>query len=156
MALYTPKEQLLADFENVFSGEPWYGDSVLTILEGISSEQAMKPVGGRRMYTLLLHMLAWRGYALRQLQGESEYDIEVNSVADWPPYQNEGLTAWPRAIASLQESQQQLLVLIRNLTEAQLMETVPRRRFSFAFLINGIIQHDVYHLGQLALLKKLA
>lgn len=156
MALYTPKEQLLADLENVFSGEPWYGDSALTILEGVSSAHAMQLVGGRRIYTLLLHMLAWRGYALRQLQGESDFDIEVDSVLDWPPYQKEGAAAWPRAIASLQENQQQLLTVIRGLTEAQLMEIVPHQRFSFAFLINGIIQHDVYHLGQMALLKKLA
>ncbi len=156
MPLYTPKEQLLADLENVFSGEPWYGESVLTILEGISSEQAMKPVGGRRIYTLLLHMLAWRGYLLRQLQGETDFDIEVNSVVDWPPYQKEGPEAWPLAIASLQENQRQLLALLRGLSEEQLMDTVPRRRFSFAFLINGLIQHDVYHIGQMALLQKLA
>ena len=156
MPLYTPKEQLLADFENVFSGEPWYGESVLTILEGISSEQAMKPVGGRRIYTLLLHMLAWRTYLLRQLQGETDYDIETNSVVDWPTYQNEGAAFWPRAVTSLKESQQHILTLLRSFSEEQLMETVPRRIFSFAFLVNGVIQHDVYHLGQIALLKKLA
>lgn len=156
MPLYTPKEQLLADLENVFAGEPWYGESMLTILEGISSEKAMKPVGGRRIYTLLLHMLAWRSYLLRQLQGESDFDIEVNSSADWPPYQNEGPAIWPRALASLKENQQHLLTMVRSFSEEQLMETVPRRRFSFAFLINGVIQHDVYHLGQIALLQKLA
>lgn len=156
MPHYTPKEQLLADLENVFSGEPWYGESALTILESISPEQAMRPVGGRRMYTLLLHMLAWRGYLLRQLQGEADFDIEVNSAADWPPYQKEGPEAWRRAMANLQENQRQLLALLRSLPEEQLMDTVPRRRFSFAFLINGLIQHDVYHLGQMALLQKLA
>lgn len=156
MPLYTPKEQLLADLENVFSGEPWYGKSVLTILEGVSSEKAMKPVNGRRIYTLLLHMLAWRGYVLRQLQGEADFDIETNSVADWPTYQDEGPAVWSQAIANLKENQRNLLTMIRDLSEAQLMDTVPRRNFSFAFLINGIIQHDVYHLGQIALLNKLA
>lgn len=155
MALYTPKGQLLADFENVFSGEPWYGESILTILERVSSDQAMKPVGEKRIYTVLLHILAWRGYLLRQLQGESEYDI-TDSAVDWPVYQHEGAAAWPRAVASLKENQQQVLTLLRNLSEEQLMDTVPRRNFSFAFLINGVIQHDVYHLGQIALLQKLA
>ncbi len=155
MALYTPKEQLLSDFENVFSGEPWYGESVLTILERVSADQAMKPVGGKRIYTVLLHILAWRTYLLRQLQGETEYDI-VDPAVDWPVYQNEGAAAWPRAVASLKENQQQVLALLRDLSEAQLMDAVPRRKFSFAFLINGVIQHDVYHLGQIALLQKLA
>ena len=116
----------------------------------------MKPVGSRRIYTLLLHILAWRTYLLRQLQGEADYDIETNSVVDWPAYQNEGAAFWPRAVTSLKENQQHLLTLIRSFSEEQLMETVPHRRFSFAFLINGLIQHDVYHLGQIALLKKLA
>ena len=155
MLLPSPKAQLLTDLENVFAGEPWYGESMLTILESVSSKQAMKPLGGRRIYTLLLHMLAWRGYLLRQLQGDADYDIEVDSALDWPPYQDEDLPAWPQALASLQENQRQLVTILRSLPDEQLYGIVPRRKFSFAFLINGLIQHDVYHLGQIALLRRM-
>jgi hypothetical protein len=155
MPLPTPKEQLLADLENVFSGQPWFGNSVLRILESVSPQQAITPVAGRRIYTLVLHMLAWRDYALRQLLGEADFDIETDSVVDWPPYGNETAAAWSRAIASLKDNQQKLVTTLRNLPDERLYATVPRRPFSFAFLVNGLIQHDAYHLGQIALLRKL-
>lgn len=155
MQLPTPKAQLLADLENVFSGEPWFGNSALRILEGVSPQQAITPVAGRRIYTILLHMLAWRDYLLRQLLGEANFDIETNSVVDWPHYTHETAAAWPRALASLKENQQKLVTALRNLPDEQLYETVPRRPFSFAFLVNGLLQHDAYHLGQIALLQKL-
>ncbi len=151
----TPKEQLLIDLENVFAGQPWFGESALSILESVSPQQAITPVAGRRIYTLLLHMLAWRGYLLQHLLGASEFDIETDTAADWPPYVDEKPAAWPRALASFKENQQQLVQALRTLPDEQLYDTVPGRPFSLAFLVNGLIQHDVYHLGQIALLRKL-
>jgi len=84
-----------------------------------------------------------------------EFDIVTDSVADWPPYLEEKPAAWRPALEELQENQRKLVAALRAWPDEQLYDTVPRRPFSFAFLVNGLIQHDVYHLGQIALLRKL-
>lgn len=66
--------------------------------------------------------------------------------------------AWHRP--SLQEllrqvKAQELETVIKTFDEARLRNTVPGRDYNFYFLFHGVVQHSLYHAGQIALLKKM-
>lgn len=64
---------------------------------------------------------------------------------------------WPRALADLRESQTKLLEMVQEMDDSKLAEIVPHGSYTYSFytLLLGIIHHDLYHTGQIALLKKL-
>jgi hypothetical protein len=63
---------------------------------------------------------------------------------------------WDAAIDGLHASQNALVEAIKNFPEERLGELVPNatHKYTFYTLIHGVIHHDIYHLGQIALLKK--
>jgi len=58
------------------------------------------------------------------------------------------------AITQLEQSQKKLLEAIQFFPEASLSNPVPGRQYSFSHMLYGILQHDVYHLGQIALIRR--
>jgi uncharacterized damage-inducible protein DinB len=151
----TPLEQLAHHAETLFQGQPWYGESLMHCLEGISPAEARAQIAGRSILRLTRHLLAWRIFTLKKMQGEADYDIEIGSPIDWPSDDEPGAPTWPELLRDLRENQSRLLAAIRSMPESQLLERVPGRTYRFAFLIQGIQEHDVYHLGQVNLLRSL-
>jgi uncharacterized damage-inducible protein DinB len=150
------KQALIDQLETVFSGLPWYGDSMLDILEKIPPTLASVRVQDRSMLLYLRHILVWREFTLRQLLGETSYTVEIGGELDWPIALPENESEWALALAQLKESQEHLLDALRRFPEERLPDIIPGRSFSFEFLVNGIAQHDIYHLGQISLLLRLA
>lgn len=148
----TPTQQLIFQLENTFSGRPWYGNALMTTLEDIAPEKATKLLEGRSILRLARHMLAWRTFVLHKLQGDEAYDIKIGSEQDWPSGDRPG---WPETLQALRDNQAQLLEMLRQFPEEKLLERVPKREYRYAAMLEGLVQHDVYHLGQISLLKKL-
>ena len=74
--------------------------------------------------------------------------------ADWPPVTDAAETTWKEAKAALQQSYETLHAHILNFPEDRLDEPVPDTTYSFYVMLHGVVQHDLYHAGQIALLKK--
>lgn len=156
-SIHMTLKALIHQFKFVFDRSPWYGESVMTKLAGITAEEAFyKPKPEvHSIYEVVQHMLAWRIYALHILEGDLEYDIEVNSHKDWSVLPQASQEAWADLVASLKSNQTHLLRKLAEADDELLTETVPRREFTYDHMLQGIIHHDIYHLGQIALLKKL-
>ncbi len=148
----TPIEHLCFQLENTFEGKPWYGRSLMDILREIAPDTAHQVLRGRSILRLGRHLLAWRVFTLEKLRGNAEYDIEIGGEGDWPS--DPGMD-WPALLDALRDNQAQLLAALRQFPEANLLERVPGRNFRYSFLLEGVVQHDIYHLGQIALLKQL-
>ncbi len=78
----------------------------------------------------------------------------VGTKEDWPVVSDASPAAWNEAQQRLFEVKKQLAAAIEQFEDARLTETVPGRQYDFYYLFHGIVQHSLYHAGQIALLKK--
>ena len=142
--------------KRAFEGKAWHGPSVSEVLEGISAAQAAEhPIAGAHsIWELTLHIATWERVGRRRVQ-ETE-PIDVSDEEDWPAEAETSDEAWRTTLEELRGNHEALRAAIRALDEARLDEIVPGTQYSIYFLLHGVIQHDLYHAGQIALLKKAA
>lgn len=151
-------QEFLQEYREVFNGSPWYGAAVLKSLQRIPFalvNQKLHPQG-HSIAGLLKHMLAWRNFVLEKLEENADFDIDLNSTADW----EEGVMMdseeeWQKLLQSLENSQQRMEQLLADKSEEWLAQPVAGKPYSNQFMLRGILYHDVYHLGQIRLMKKL-
>lgn len=137
----------------IYEGEPWHGPSVTKVLSDISPQQALSALGdSHNIIELVLHMTAWRNFVIRRLEGDERY--EVSEDENFKIITNITDEAWEAAKLTLAKSQEKLVGLLSQCNDDQLLKTVENRSYNYYVLLHGILQHDVYHLGQMALLKK--
>ena len=138
----------------------WHGPSLADLLEGIHAEQAAaRPIrGAHTIWELVLHITGWKGEVRRRLSGAPAGDPEEG---DWPAVGAPTAERWEDARARVQKAHDALLAAVRQIPESRLYEATNDRRnpplgtgVSYYILLHGIVQHDVYHSGQIALLKK--
>jgi hypothetical protein len=73
---------------------------------------------------------------------------------NFPPLTDKSSAAWKRAVARAKKTHAELLKTVRGLSNDRLRERVPGKRYDVAFMLHGVAQHELYHAGQVALLKK--
>jgi len=84
---------------------------------------------------------------LRKLEGDTDFDIEMNSEADWPKIKIKNEEEWKKLQTKLQRTQTELVKFLEGSEDGLLETKVPGKDYNFYFLIKGISQHDIYHLG---------
>jgi uncharacterized damage-inducible protein DinB len=147
-------------FTRVHSGDPWHGPSVLDALDGVTAQMAAAhPVAGAHsIWEIVLHIAAWRAEVVRRIGGAEAADpLE----GDWPPVPEPTDTNSSAALERLQRSHENVVIAVRAMPRAQLEEIVKDERdralgtgLSFYTTLHGLVHHDVYHAGQISLLKK--
>jgi uncharacterized damage-inducible protein DinB len=144
-----------SQLKRAFEGEAWHGPSLKELLAGVTAEQAAaRPLAGSHsIWEIVLHIAAWESVARRRLEGETAL---IPSEEDWPTVKETSDTAWLEALTNLESGHRQLRATLRQLTDADLDKIVAGQQYSSYFLLHGVIQHDLYHAGQIALLKKAA
>lgn len=149
-------ERIMDLLYHTFQGNPWYGNSLLSVLQDISATQALQrfPGGTHNACELVAHMTNWRTFAIEKLKGNEDFDIEVNTSDDWPVIQTNTEEEHHQRLDTLRQTQHQLINLLAVTPDNRLNDIVSGRDYSFRFMLYGIIQHDTYHQGQIALLLK--
>jgi uncharacterized damage-inducible protein DinB len=140
--------------KRAFEGDAWHGPAVLEVLQGVTAARATaKPVpGAHSIWEIVLHIAVWEDVARRRLSGEPVGSVPP--AQDWPPANGSDEAAWSAALAALRSGHQALRRTIAKLSDARLQEKVPDGEYTNYLLAHGVIQHDLYHAGQIALLKK--
>ncbi|HEV3039931.1 MAG TPA: DinB family protein [Candidatus Angelobacter sp.] len=138
-----------------FDGDPWHGSPVREILSGLSEGQASKHVlaSGHSIWELVNHVNRWERAALGAINGVPMPQSPPPEV-DWPAPSPGNETAWKSSVDQLFTTNKQLVEAIKGLQDSRLQETVPGRSYDFYYLLLGIIQHGLYHAGQMAILRK--
>jgi uncharacterized damage-inducible protein DinB len=136
-----------------FEGEAWHGPSLMEILSGVTAEQAAaKPlVAAHSIWEIVLHIAFWEEVSRRRLEGDdAKYQAEdgLFTISDTS---EEG---WQAALEKLKQSNTALREAVARLDDERLRERAAGQEYSIYFLLHGVIQHDLYHAGQIALLKK--
>lgn len=151
-------KHLAAQLEDIYEGDPWYGDPIRPKLEAITLEQAVyKPhPAANSIAQILKHMIAWRYFVVRKLKDNDDFDIKMNSQEDWDKDLDLRSEAeWEAMKEQFAGIQEDLLSLLRPKTNHELSERVNRRDYDLHYLVNGILGHDLYHLGQIGYIKSL-
>lgn len=152
-------QQFANELQSIYDGKPWYGKSLSEILRSIDVEQALRQQeGSHSIMQILLHIIVWRRYVLEKLRGNKDYYVQVDGESDWIQ-QPQTADDWKNALEELETIQSQLVLELSAKEDAFLDELVPtvqpNTSLNVAMLLNGLIQHDVYHAGQIALLRNM-
>lgn len=145
--------RILDQFDRAFSGEAWHGPALQQLLDGVSAEEASKHSipNAHSIWELVNHIAAWHTIVQHRLQGE---DAAVTAEVDWPPVWETTDVTWRRSVDHLVESRERLRKAAESYNDDQLDEMPKGQKDSRYVLLHGLIQHDLYHAGQIAVLKK--
>jgi uncharacterized damage-inducible protein DinB len=153
-------ERIADELQREHDGDPWHGSPLMQILQGINADQATaRPIAGAHsIWELVLHITAWKNEVRRRLSGAPAGEPEEG---DWPAAGPSSAQAWRQALDRLESAHRGLVAGIRALPEGRLFEPTNDQRdrplgsgVSYYVLLHGIVQHDAYHAGQIAILKK--
>ena len=146
-------DRIADQLRRAYEGEAWHGPSLREILAGITVEQAARrPLPqAHSIWELVLHIAAWESIVRRRLGGEA---VEATPEQDWPPVRDSSDAAWKKTLDDLDRGHHQLRQAIAALTDDRLSRRVAGKDYSIYGMLHGLVQHDLYHAGQIALLKK--
>lgn len=138
-----------------FSGDAWHGPPLSTLLSAVSSTQASdRPIASAHtIWELVVHIDLYVHAALKAIGG-TPIPKWYGTERDWPPVTETSESAWKRTTDRLFQNAEQLSAAIEAQQDSKLQDTVPGREYDFYFLFHGIVQHSLYHGGQIALLEK--
>ncbi len=146
--------ELIADqLRRAFYGAAWHGPAVLELLEGVDAAAAVaRPIENiHSIWELLLHIAAWDNAALVRLSGKK---CQPGGANNFPPVGKASAAAWRKAMADTKRTHDKLVKTVAGLPESRLKGRVPGKRYNFSHMLHGIAQHELYHAGQIAILKK--
>ena len=153
----TDRDRLLEMLDRVHDGDAWHGPSVMSIVRGVADSDAeARPLeAAHTIGEIARHIVGWRDEVRERLPGKVP---ALPACGDWPGPPAGG---WKATLAELDRSHRQLREAIVALPEERWDALVGPSRdaglgtgVSVAVMLHGIIQHDAYHAGQMALLKK--
>lgn len=149
------KANIIENLKKLQDGNAWHGPSLREILATVTADRATaRPLpGSHTIWELVLHISAWEEAFTRRLEGKR---TDQPDEGDFPPVAEETPEAWAKTVEYLETTHQRLIKTISELPDSRLQDTVPGKDYSVRFMLVGIIQHHVYHSGQIAFLKKLA
>lgn len=148
--------ELTSQVEEYYNQKPWYGNSLLKILEDVSETDAFRQPSkdAHSIAELVSHLIYWRMALIKRLEGNLEYKPSMKSEENWQPLEKLTAEGWAALKGRLNDSQDALVSLLKE-EDDTLLEKVYSEKATFRKLIVGVIQHDIYHTGQVAYVKSL-
>jgi uncharacterized damage-inducible protein DinB len=147
-------KKLVEQLKRAYSGNAWHGPAVAELLARVSAKQASsRPLPeGHTIWELVLHIAAWDEVATKRLGGVSS---DVPDDDNFPRVDDPSPNSWRDAQERLSRAQEELVARVSALAEENLNDTAAGTDYSNYDLVMGVIQHNAYHGGQIALLRKI-
>jgi hypothetical protein len=135
-------------------GSAWHGPAVLELLSDIDAATAAShPLPDvHSIWELVLHIAAWDGAVNRRIVTRKA--VTLNDAQNFPPVKDKSRTAWKETIALLNKTHNELIKTVAALPDSRLSDRVPGKKYNIYFMLHGVTQHELYHAGQIAILKK--
>jgi uncharacterized damage-inducible protein DinB len=147
-------QRIAQSIERSVSGPMWHGPALADLLEEVTAEQAAShPIrGAHSIWELVLHVTAWTEIARARLAGSVQADPTPEE--DWPPVRDTSAEAWRSAKERLKDAHRELAEEVSGLDDAVLISRLPGKDHTALVMYHGIIEHDAYHGGQIAIIRK--
>lgn len=146
-------QRIIQLFEKGYNGTPWIDVNLVDVLEEITPEQAIRKLypNANSIWEITNHIISWRENVLQRVQG-----VEMNTPSHnyFVPLQK-GALNWQQTLKKLEASQNEWISFLKRLKETELELIYKPNGMTYYEHIHGILQHDVYHLGQIVMLTKL-
>ncbi len=150
----TPADELVRihdQFERAWNGDAWFGPPIATLLTSIDDRSAAwRPAAdAHTIQELASHATFWLDASHRRLQGETY----LPESGDWslPPSES-----WRETVSRLSRTYAALMAAIATTPATRLFEPVSGMPYNVYVLLHGVLQHTIYHAGQIAMLRRLA
>jgi uncharacterized damage-inducible protein DinB len=149
----TETERLLRQYDIVLRGDAWHGDAIWQILGNISPEcAAHRPLADvHTIWESVMHITFWEGVAAKRLAGER---AGLDEALNFPTMPAVTEANWQETLERFRASNEEFSKALSKLDAARVDELTAASKRSFYDEAHGLIQHNVYHAGQIALLKK--
>jgi hypothetical protein len=151
------REILLDSIDRAYDMRSWHGTNLRGSIRGVTAgEAAWRPGPGRHnVHELVLHAAYWKYIARRRMVGEKRGSFGVTG-SDWFERPTNGVSEeeWKHDIDVLDEAHAALRDAVASLPVKRFREAA-QKGFDNVGLITGVAAHDLYHAGQIQLLKRL-
>ncbi len=148
---------LLALLDEAYDRRSWHGPNLRGSLRGLKAAQAAwRPAPGRHSaWELAIHAAYWKYAALRRLTGDKRGSF-ARPGSNWlaaptPPTE----AAWRKDLDLLADCHRRLRAAVASLQDSDLDRRAPGGQETIARLVRGVAAHDLYHAGQIQLVKRL-
>ncbi|WP_448699729.1 DinB family protein [Mucilaginibacter sp. AW1-3] len=158
----TNSERLYNQLSTALYGHAWYGSPIYNVIDGLSFDSAYQKLPGasNSIAAILMHMLAWTEEVISRVQGNV---ASIPAAGDWPEVGEPSEQNLQQLINNFKLVNVELLQLISDFPEDKWNTPTndPRGIYtgyeaSYEAMVTGLIQHHVYHTGQIVLLNKLS
>jgi len=149
-------KEIIRSMSEIFEGLPWYGESVMRKLENVPYVIGYKTCipESHSVAQIVGHLIAWKNFVAEKLKGNDDFKIEIDTEADWPEIVVKSRADWEELKRNLVAAQSGIYELLNEKEDdSYLKENVPGRDYNFEYMLRGVIQHDIYHIGQVGLIE---
>ena len=153
----TITDLLLAAIDEAYDKRSWHGTNLRGSLRGVTTEQASwRPAdGGHNIWELTVHAAYWKYDIRRRLIGDKGGTFTLEGSNFWARPLDGSLTEWKSDLALLHREHKALREAVEKFPAKRWAQKAPSKPFLFEGLVRGVAAHDLYHAGQIQLLKKL-
>ena len=150
----TRAQELSVAIARAVSGPIWHGPALMDLVGDVTAEHAAaRPIAGAHtIWELVLHLAAWA--EIVRLRIADPATPEVTPEQDWPAITETSAEAWRAAVERLKDAHTDLALDVSQLDETRLQQRVTGRDYAALVMLHGVVEHDAYHGGQIALLKR--
>lgn len=147
-------QQIATNFRTVYFGDNWTDVNLKDSLAGVTWEQATRQIYNcNSIATLIFHMNYYVSRVLRMLQGQP-FDAHDSNAFNSPPIHSE--EDWQKLLHQFWSDAEAFATEIAKLPESKWDEIFVKEKYGNYYKnINGITEHNHYHLAQIVLLKKI-
>jgi len=149
-------KNFIQQLNDLQDGSSWLDENFTKKLDSITEENAfIRPIPEiHSIAELVAHLLIWRQEGIKKLQVKKS-KITSHSPENWRTNKELKEIGWEKLKSDLFKSQQEVINLIKNETDNFLLENDYVPGYSYKYLLEGWVHHDIYHLGQIGITRKL-
>jgi len=140
-------------FEDLYDGSPWIGVNILPNLQKLTSKQAARRIysNWNSIWEITNHLISWRENVLQRMQGKIIKSPSHNYIV---PVEDTSPMAWQLTLERLHTSQEAWISFLKKFNTGDFEKIYPPNNLTYYEHIQGILQHDAYHLGQIVIMSK--
>jgi len=144
----TTLSRIIDNIDTVFRGDAWHGPSVMEMINSLpeSKLRENQPFSRQSIAQNIYHLTAYRNFVIEKLKDNIHFRLETDEE-NWGT--EEALKDPAQLKKNLVETHNRLLTKLEEFDDELLSKNVPGEYYDFYKLLNGLIQHDTYHLGMI-------
>jgi len=148
-------ENLTTQFQEIYNGTPWLDETFEKKLGYINEENVFtQPIEAlHSVAEVISHLLVWRIEILSRLNGNPKR-ISMSSPENWKSNSELKMGGWEELKTSFDKSQLDLLELLKNNNDEFLLTKFADTQYTHQYFLEGLLHHDLYHLGQIGITIK--